>query len=375
MSENKMAVNNKNMNKKETRKKNILWTFVSIILAVLTVRVVIMQSSSVSFKELLSIIAASNKFFLFLAVFCAGIFVWAEGVAVGTVIKYAGYPRKKRQNLIYSTSDIYFSGITPSATGGQPASAFFMMRDGIPGGVATASLVLNLMMYTISIIVLGLVSIIISPTAFLGFNRFSKIFITVGFFGLSALSAAFLLILKKGSLLFDLLSRCVNMLYDKHIIKEKGRILKRLSKASHDYEACSDLIAGRKRVLFFTLLWNLVQRGSQMLVPAVLYLALGGDIKKAPLVYARQCLITIGYNFVPIPGGMGISDYLMIDGFKGIMGEQMTYQVELLSRGITFYICVAVCGLITLGAYFLTRNKKERNKTEATLESSSRSER
>lgn len=347
----------KDMDKKDNHKKNILWTLVSIVLAVLTVRLVIAQSSSVSFKEMLSILAASNKLYFLLAVFCAGVFVWAEGVAVGTILKYAGYPRKKRQNLIYSTSDIYFSGITPSATGGQPASAFFMIRDGVPGGVATASLVLNLMMYTISIILLGLVSILISPTAFLGFNRFSKIFIIVGFFGLSALSAAFLFILKKGNLLFNLLSECVNILYNKHIIKEKDRKLRRLSKISKDYEACSDLIAGRKRVLFFTLFWNLVQRGSQMLVPAILYLSLGGEGRKAPIVFARQCLITIGYNFVPIPGGMGISDYLMIDGYKGIMGEQMTYQVELLSRGITFYICIAVCGLITLAAYLLTSKK------------------
>lgn len=347
------------MNKKDNRKKNILWTVVSIILAVLTVRIVIKQSSSVSFKELLAIIASSNKLYFLLAIFCAGVFVWAEGVAVGTVLKYAGYPRKKKQNLIYATSDIYFSGITPSATGGQPASAFFMMRDGIPGGVATASLVLNLMMYTIAIIVLGLVSILISPTSFLDFNMYSKILITVGFFGLSGLSAAFLFILKKGSLLFDLLSGCVNLLYNKHIIKEKDKKLQRLNKTRHDYESCSDLIAGRKRVLFFTLFWNLVQRGAQMLVPAVLYLSLGGTGGKAPTVFARQCLITIGYNFVPIPGGMGISDYLMIDGFKSLMGEKMTYQVELLSRGITFYICVAVCGLITLGAYFLTRKKDE----------------
>lgn len=348
----------KQNDKKPNIRKNISWTLVSLALAVLTVRMVIKQSSSISAGELFSIIASSNKLFFLTAVICSALFVWAEGIAIGIILKFAGYPRRRRQNLIYSTSDIYFSGITPSATGGQPASAFFMMRDGIPGGVATAALVLNLMMYTISIIVLGLFSIFVSPGAFFGFGRFSRLLIAAGFIGLIGLSAAFLLILKKGSIVFGLLSKCVTMLYNRKIIGEKDRKIRRLEKIRKDYESCSELIAGRKKVPFYTLLWNIIQRSFQMVVPSILYLSLGGEPGKAPVIFARQCLITIGYNFVPIPGGMGISDYLMVDGFSGIMGTQTAYRVELLSRGITFYICVSLCGVITLAGYLMAGNRR-----------------
>ncbi|MFR2128888.1 MAG: hypothetical protein ACLS4M_06675 [Eubacterium ventriosum] len=44
-----------------------------------------------------------------------------------------GYKRPFRKCLVYSSSDIYFSAITPSATGGQPASAYFMMKDKVWG--------------------------------------------------------------------------------------------------------------------------------------------------------------------------------------------------------------------------------------------------
>ena len=66
--------------------------------------------------------------------------------------KAFGYKRKFRKALVYSTSDIYFSAITPSATGGQPASAYFMMNDKIPGAVTTIVLLVNLTLYTTSII-------------------------------------------------------------------------------------------------------------------------------------------------------------------------------------------------------------------------------
>ena len=68
--------------------------------------------------------------------------------------------------------------------------------------------------------------------------------------------------------------------------------------------------------------------------------------------------MTIGYNFIPIPGGMGISDYLMLDGFIKMMGENMAYNVELISRGMTFYICVFISGTITLIGYMVGRKRK-----------------
>ena len=55
------------------------------------------------------------------------------------------------RGVLYSAADIYFSAITPSATGGQPASALLMVGDGIPTAVTTVVLLLNLAMYNLSI--------------------------------------------------------------------------------------------------------------------------------------------------------------------------------------------------------------------------------
>ena len=67
--------------------------------------------------------------------------------------------------------------------------------------------------------------------------------------------------------------------------------------------------------------------------------------------------MTIGYNFVPIPGAMGVSDYLMLDGFTRVMERVMAFRIEMLSRGITFYICVALSGIITLIGYIAGKDR------------------
>lgn len=337
--------------------KNLIWTAFSIFLAVTTVKTMLKQNSDLSLDDLLLAIRSSDKPVFILSIIAAALYVWFEGVAIRSVLKNIGYARSPLKGLLYSTSDVYFSAVTPSATGGQPASAFFMRRDGIPYEITAAVLVLNLMMYTISIVVLGVLSVFITPGAFMGFGKFSRVLISFGFAALSLLSAMFFILLKKGNAITDPLSRLVIFLHRKKIIKEKDKKLARLERAGRDYKKCSDIISGRKRVLFGAFIWNFLQRTSQLTVPMLIYRALGGKASNMAAVFSKQCLVTIGYNFVPVPGGIGISDYLMLDGFGGIMGDQLSYSVELISRSITFYICVAVSGIITLIGYFVGRNK------------------
>ena len=352
------AVRNRWHGETKVVNKNIVWAILSFLLALLTIRIMLQQNKDMSLSKLMNIIASSDKLFFIVGAVAAALYVWFEGVAIRSILKYAGFEKGMFKGLVYSTSDVYFSAITPSATGGQPASAYFMMRDGIPGGMTTATLVLNLMMYTVSIVVLGVIAIFISPGAFMEFGRISKILILVGFIALSILSVIFFVLLKKEEIIFSPLSKIVVFLYNKGMIKEKDKKLARIEKTAGDYKACSEMISGKKRILFSAFIWNFLQRGSQLLVPMFIYRSLGGETGKMATVFSKQCLITIGYNFIPIPGGMGISDYLMIDGFNRVMGEQMAYSVELISRGITFYICVTISGIITLIGYMIGRNRK-----------------
>ena len=87
---------------------------------------------------------------------------------------------------------------------------------------------------------------------------------------------------------------------------------------------------------------------------------MGGNAALSTDVFAKQCLITIGYNFVPLPGAMGIADYLMLNGFSGIMNRDMAFHLEMLSRGMTFYVCVSLSGLITLLGYIIKRRRRKK---------------
>ena len=118
---------------------------------------------------------------------------------------------------------------------------------------------------------------------------------------------------------------------------------------------------GKSRVFLRALLWNLLQRAAQLAVPMCIYLALDGKPENAGLLFASQCLVVLGYSPVPIPGAMGVADFLMVNAFSGLgfILVEDAFRLEMLSRGLTFYICVAVSGIVTLIGYLLIRKREK----------------
>ena len=343
------------MNKAQIKKA--FWMLFTLMLSVLTVMALLKQSQSMSVETLIKKISEADLKWILIAMISASCYVVLEAVALCSILKGIGFKQKLYNGIIYSTSDVYFSAITPSATGGQPASAYFMLKDGIPAGVASAALILNLMMYNASIVFLGVIAIIIAPKSFLSFHLTSRVLIVLGFIGLTLLSYFFLSVLRGSEKIFDFIRKILVFFYEKRLIHRLETRLEKLDKIESDYKNCSDLISGKTKIMAKAFIWNVLQRASQIIVPTLVYISFGGTKHFAPLLFSKQCLITIGYNYVPIPGALGIADYLMIDGFSSMMHKGAAFELDMISRGITFYICVTISGIITLIGYLRGRKK------------------
>ena len=132
-------------------RKKIFWAIASVFIAILSIWTVVSQSKHFSFEILMSFIRNANKGWLFMSFVCTFGFIWFEGFALVRMARHFGYKTSAIDGTVYGGADVYFSAITPSASGGQPASAYFMIRDGIPGYAATVALLINLVMYTLSL--------------------------------------------------------------------------------------------------------------------------------------------------------------------------------------------------------------------------------
>ena len=182
-------------------KKKLLWACLSLLIAGLTIWAVASQSRSFSPADLWALIRSANKGWLAAALLAMFGFIFFEGMAIIRVADRLGYRRSWLNGTLYGASDVYFSAITPSATGGQPVCAWFMMRDGIPGATATVTLLITLVMYTLALLLSGIVTMLVSLPVLMAFSRLSKVMIGLGSVILLFLGLFFLMLLRKPRIL------------------------------------------------------------------------------------------------------------------------------------------------------------------------------
>ncbi len=339
------------------RKKEVKWSLIAFAIAAISIVAVVSQARHLSFDGFLDFLAHANPIYLILSVLCMVSYIAFEALGLCRILNAFGYRVRFRTGCLYAASDIYFSAITPSASGGQPASAFFMVGDGISGAVSTVALLLNLIMYTISIMIVGVFAILENPIRFMQFGMLSKVLIVFGYIVLGTLTASFLLLFHKAGAMHSLCDGVLTFLEKLHLIRKVDKKRAKLKKVMDDYTACAAMVSGQRRMLIEVFFFNFFQRVVQICVPAIVFLATGGTLKGAADVWSIQSFVTIGSSCLPIPGAMGVSDYLLLDGLGGIVSPEFAIRLELVSRSISFYSCVLISAAMVLFGYIRRKNR------------------
>ncbi|MFQ7079232.1 MAG: flippase-like domain-containing protein [Christensenellaceae bacterium] len=138
----------------------------------MTLFILFRSNRELNFSDIGKFIKSSNPWLLAAAFVCMLLFIVFEGLSIHLISKRLGYKNRLLSSMVYSSADIYYSAITPSASGGQPASAYYMVGR-IDPGATTFTLVFNLIAYTAAILVIGAAAFIIRPHVFA--VRFDKI--------------------------------------------------------------------------------------------------------------------------------------------------------------------------------------------------------
>ena len=330
------------------------------LLVGITVFAVSRQSKNFTAEGFLDYVSSVKPWGLAAAVSCMLCYILFEGMGLLTICHALGYKRSWRRGVLYSAADIYFSSITPSATGGQPASALFMIGDGIPTAVTTVVLLLNLVFYTLSIFVVILLGLIFYPGAFGLFSVPAHMLMIVGVCVQLALVAGLLLLIFNQRIFMRIVDFFLHVAEKLHMVRTAEKRREKLLEMEEDYRASAGVIHLHKPAIFRAFLYNALQRVFIVLVPVALYAAGGHPLRNLGKVFAIQSWVIMGSNSVPLPGAVGVADYLFLDGYGALMRDPVN--MELLSRTISFYSCVLICAVVLLNAF--ARNRRQGSETE-----------
>lgn len=348
------------MNKK-VRKHLFNILFVLVLLG-LTVFILIKSNKELSWADVRAFFSNCNPAYIVLAVGGMLVFLLAEAWSLKNIAKKFGYKTKFVSAFAYSSADAYYSALTPSATGGQPASAYYMVKDGIDAGSTTFILVFNLLGYTAAIFVLGVAAFVISlftstgGWAFLDFSVLSKVFIIVGVVMQMFLIWLFVACLKHPGAVLKTGGALIALFAKLKFSKKPEILRKKLSAMVEKYRYCGEQIKKHRNLFLQTLLFNVLQRGAQVAITAFVFKAAKPQTDMLH-VFALQCFVLLGYNSMPLPGGSGVFELLYLNVFSTVAFFDKPFLVVavMVTRVISYYGCLIFSGIFTL-VYHVSQN-------------------
>ena len=340
------------------KRKQWLYSLIFVLLIGLTVFTICSQSASFTREGFWEYVRAAHPAGLAAAALCTLLYILLEGLALLAICRALGYRRSVGQGVLYSAADIYFSAITPSATGGQPASAVLMMRSGIPAAPTAVALLINLVLYTLSILLMAAAGLALHPGLLKLFGPVSRILIWVGAGTQVALLAGLTLLIFHEPIFLRLADWALKIGHKLHLIRDIESRKQKYAELRDDYQQCSGALRGQWKLILLSFVFNLAQRLAIVLSPVCVYLAEGGNRARIGEAFAAQTMVILGSNAVPLPGSVGVADYLFLDGYRSL--AQSPVLLELLSRAISFYSCVVLCGALLLVYAAKRKLSKER---------------
>ena len=343
------------MNK--TLKNNLIWIALLAVISVITVKIVTGCSKGFSWGRFLSFLKDADPVWMTLAALCAFGFIYFEGLGLQCTCGFLGYSFSGGKGFIFSAADIFFSAITPSATGGQPAALILMMRCGVPAAVSAIALLLNLVMYTVSILLISAVCCAVHPGILLRMALVPNLFIAFGIVVQIAFIALFVMCIFNEKLILGLCRWGLRLLCRMHIYKSYDEQYEKLLAMIKQYKKCGELLRRETGLLIKVFLCNLAQRLSVILVSVCVFLAVGGRPSLAFKAFSVQALAVLGSNAVPVPGAVGVADFILLSGFKQLVRDPVS--IELLSRGVSFYATILFCGILLLCVLIKIKTEKK----------------
>lgn len=324
-------------------KKQIISILILIVIMLLTGSIFIKGCTVHDFinafyhADYVFLLAGLGMMFLFIACEAANIFF---------IMKVLGQPVSLKKCFIYSFIGFYFSSITPSASGGQPAQVYYMKQDRISLPLSSLTMFYIMFVYQIGMILLGIAAFIFSyKTSILFISRLKYLFLIGAVINTGAILLFFLLMFSS-KIMPAILSFFIKAGSRLHLIKNRDHALQKAGKSMHDYHEKA-LIIKQHPVLFLQVLFiTIIQMLALCLIPFFVYKSMGYHSDHLVGLTACQALLTIAVSAIPLPGAEGVTQAGFLQVFGMFFPNKAIAYAMVINRVLSFYLPLFISFII-----------------------------
>lgn len=307
--------------------------------------------------EIKQAIRQIHKGYLLAACAVALFFVAAEGIMIRYLFRMIGEKASMGSCLKYSYVGFFYSGITPSATGGQPMQLYYMAKDGHNVGSSSVVLLTVAAAYKFVLVLIG---IGISLFWFGGLQRYLGGYLPLYFVGLflnALLVIAIVAVMLNAGGMEKLILTVEHFLVKIHLLKLSEKRVEGIHYTVQQYKNTVTFLKIHWKDLLLLLVFTFVQRFSVFFLTWLIYLGLGLSGTDMLTVMMLQAVIYISVDMLPLPGSQGITELMYMSVYLPVFTSKYLTASMCVTRGLNFYMLLIVSAFVALYCWWKCRRR------------------
>ena len=283
-----------------------------------------------------------------------------DAASVYFFLRRQGYHITARYALFVSISGIYYSNITPGATGGQPMQVYYLKKRGIPVGIGTSALTVKFFSFQFMLAVLGTV-LWIAYGPFIAGQVGRSMWILIFGYVYNVICVGFVLMMAVSKrLVWFFMKLIVRAGARLHLCKDPDATLVKWEDVLETFHSSVLMMTRRPMDLAVQLLLGAAQLLSMMAVIFFVYHAFGLSGTSYGQLTALGIMLYTSAAYTPLPGASGAQEGVFALYFSQIFPDGIRLMALLLWRFFTYYLSLIVGAVVSVINGFRPGRKKNR---------------
>lgn len=299
------------------------------------------------------------------------VFVVFEAVGIHVFFRQQKVNINFFSTLLISLIGMFYSNVTPAATGGQPMQVFAFKKRGVPTGVSSSGLAVKFFCFQTALLGLGGLMWALHPAIAAECIARGRVIVATGFILNGFTVAAVLLLAINKNIVRAIITLLIRAGKALRLVKDVGKAASRADAALNDFHASVDIVTHHPMQFLGLLLISCVQVLGLMSISYCVYRAMGQSAVSYGDILTLQFLLYIAASFTPLPGASGAQEGGFYLFFQQVFPEDKILGALLLWRFFTYYLTLLLGMGCVIGdsTASMRRHKKEEETPSAdTLE-------
>ncbi|NLJ63863.1 MAG: flippase-like domain-containing protein [Christensenellaceae bacterium] len=328
-----MKSNSKQMLKKALNMLFIVGTFAVVVYFAL---------KSGDIEQIIQAMRSMNPLWFFGAILCFFSYAFFEGFITYTFFRFQKIPISINVNILVGLIGMYYSSITPAATGGQPIQVYSLKKRGVPTGISSSALAVKFFCWQCAMLILGGILWCLNPQLIRDNMQGGVWFLVIGFV-VNALTVVLVILLAiSRNFVRAIVIFIVNIGAKLRIVKNKAATSSKADAALDEFHVSVFLLT--KQPLQFIILFVLSMMEVLALMSAIyfVYRGLGLNTHRYLDLLTMQTMLHIAASFTPLPGASGAQEGGFYLFFGSFFPEHLIFAGMFVWRFVTYYMSIIV---------------------------------